>query len=318
MPVKSFIAFDKLTAEEMNNLLSTKITRNFIYNSSFDVYQRGSVTTSAGYTLDRWYTSASSGSNTVTQDASVLAPDARYSAKVTAGGTATIALRQALETADVYHLADKTVTLSAYIASSGPTTNLNMVLEYSTTVDNAVNGTWVAIDTATSQALSTTMTLISASYLVPATAKSLRVTFITASTFSATQSFYVGNVQLEQGNFVSPFTRMGRTYADELQLCQRYYQRIVTSINLPWAFGHAQSSTEVRVAIPMPIGMRTDPTLTVSSNPTVANGTFSAFVSTTLAQSSNYAWIRITTTGSTSASPAAIYGSGTYELSAEL
>lgn len=318
MAVKSFVAFEKLTADEMNNLLSTKTTRNYAYNSGFDVYQRGSVTTSGGYTLDRWYASTSASNATVTQDSTVIAPNARYSAKITANGTATMAIRQALETADVYLLAGKTVTLSAYIASSGPTSNLNMVLEYSTSVDNSITGTWTAIDTATSQALSTTMTLISATYSVPDTAKSLRITFITASSFSSTQAFYVGNVQLEQGNFVSPFNRMGKTYSDELQLCQRYYQRIVTSVNLPWAFGHAQTSTEVRVGIPLPITMRTDPTLTVSANPTVANGTFSAFVSTTLTQSTNLAWIRITVTGATAGSPAAIYGNGTYELSAEL
>jgi hypothetical protein len=215
MAVKSFVAFDKLTADELNALLSTKATRNYVYNGAMDIYQRGSVTATAGYTLDRWYGVSSSGSFTITQDTTTFLANGRYSAKITAGATSTMNFQQALETNDVYHLAGKTVTLSAYIASSGPTSNLNMVLEYSTTVDNAVTGSWTTIATATSQALTTSLTLIQATYDVPATAESLRINFVNASTFTSGQSYFVTNVQLEQGNFVSPFNRMGKTVGDE-------------------------------------------------------------------------------------------------------
>lgn len=323
MPVKSFVAFDKLSADELNNFLSTKTTRNYVYNGGFDVYQRGSITTAAGYTLDRWYAITSASNATVTQDSTVVPVNGRYSAKLTANGTATLSLVQPLETADVYHLANRVVTLSGYVASSGPTSNVQMVLQYSTSVDNAVGGTWTNIDTATSQALTTSMSLIQATYTVPSTAKSLRISFATASTFSATQALYIGNVQLELGNFVSPFNRMGKSYADELQLCQRYYFRIEPSILSPIGYGFAQSTTEVRIGIPLPCLMRVAPTLTSSANPTIQGtnaGTFSAYVSTTLTQTGSMAFIRITTTGSTTGAAAILQNasSAVYELSAEL
>jgi hypothetical protein len=324
MAVKSFVAFDKLTADEMNALLSTKTTRNYVYNGAMDIYQRGSVSSTAAYTLDRWYGVASSGSFTITQDTTtVLSPNGRYSAKITAGATSTMNFQQALETADVYHLAGKTVTLSAYIASSGPTSNLNMVLEYSTTVDNAVTGTWTTIATATSQALTTSLTLIQASYDVPITAKSLRINFYNASTFTSGQSYFVTNVQLEQGNFVSPFNRMGKTVADELQLCQKYFVRIAPTNLSPIAYGWAFSTTEVRVGFSLSIPMRIAPTLTSSANPTLQGtgaGTFSSYVSTSLTQAGSMAYLRITTTGSTAGAVAILQNatSATYDLSAEL
>jgi hypothetical protein len=324
MPVKSFVAFEKLTADEMNSLLATKPTRNYVYNSGFDVAQRGtSISLTTGYTLDRWHFLGSA-SATVSQSTTLLAPNARYSMRVGTNATSQIMyITQAFETADVYNLAGKTVTLSAYIGSSGPTSNFEIGLQYSTSVDNPEDGTWAYAGFPNDVPLTTSMSLTSITVSIPSTAKSLRIVMNNVSNFTSGQYYYIGNVQLEESNFVSPWTRMGATYADELQMCQRYYVRLAPSVLTAIAYGYAFSTTEVRVSIPLSIPMRIDAAWTASIAPLVrgsGSGTYSSMASSTATIAGNTATLRITTTGSTQNNTVILQsaGSGVYELDAEL
>ena len=69
-------------------------------------------------------------------------------------------------------------------------------------------------------------------------------------------TFYITGVQLEVGSVATPFER--RPYGAELQLCQRYFQKIDGMI------GSAGTSTQVYVSLNYPIEMRANPTLSVS------------------------------------------------------
>jgi hypothetical protein len=72
-----------------------------------------------------------------------------------------------------------------------------------------------------------------------------------------------------------PFQRAGRNYAEELQLCQRYYQRLeTTSGTYPVGTGYVVSTTSVRGYIPTAVTMRDLPMINlISGNPTVySNG----------------------------------------------
>jgi hypothetical protein len=176
-----------------------------------------------------------------------------------AGASAQMYFHQTLETADIYHLADQVVTLSAYVASSGPTSDVVMGLEYSTSVDNAATGSWTSITTA-QQAFTSSMAQISLTAVVPSTAKSLRVIFYNNTAFASGQSFYVGNVQLERGSYVSAWNRMGKTLADELALCQRYYFRIFpAATNKRFTTGQVTTTASATFNINFPVTMRTSP-----------------------------------------------------------
>jgi hypothetical protein len=295
MPVKQFVAFDKLLAGEMNSLLLTKSTHNYIYNSSFEIAQRGtsvSLTTTGAYTLDRWYCTNSVTAATVTQETTIVPTASRYALKMAAGGTTIMSAAQYLETADVISLAGSVVSLSAQVVSSGPTSNITMTLQYSTTTDAGTGATWVTVDTAT-QALTTSFALISLeAESIPSTARSLRVTFANVTAFTTGQSWSIGNVQLEQGSFVSPYDRMADSIADELAICQRYFVRLpIGTLATTAAFiGRATSTSAVEVVIPLPTQMRlnTSGVVTMTSTtivPSVGTITSNPTVFTTLAAS---------------------------------
>jgi hypothetical protein len=325
MAVKSFVAYSKLTADEMNSLLLTKSTHNYIYNSSFEIAQRGtsvSLTTTGAYTLDRWYCTNSVTAATITQDTTLVPSGSRYSLKLTAGGTTVMAAYQYLETADVISLAGSNVSLSAQIASSSPTTNMTMALDYSTTVDAVTGATWVNIGTV-NQALTTSFALISlVGQSVPSTAKSLRISFANATAFTSTQAWYLGNVQLEQANFVSPYDRMADSIADELAICQRYFVRLpigTQAISASYV-GRASTTSTGEVVVPLPTQMRlnTSGTITFATTPSVFGSGSYTGSPTTFTTLANGARIVFTLAGATANAVFGFYTTGNIDFSAEL
>jgi hypothetical protein len=66
-------------------------------------------------------------------------------------------------------------------------------------------------------------------------------------------TWYITGVQLEQGTSATPFER--RLYGQELANCQRYYQ------NVKGALGVAGSSTLINWTAPLPVQMRTSPSI---------------------------------------------------------
>ena len=72
-------------------------------------------------------------------------------------------------------------------------------------------------------------------------------------------TWYVTGVQLEAGTTATPFEY--RQYGTELQLCQRYYWKT------PYYVIHYRGvgTTQIQTTMPMPVGMRTAPTVTVTT-----------------------------------------------------
>ena len=120
------------------------------------------------------------------------------------------------------------------------------------------------------------------------------------STNSAT--FYLTGVQFEKGSTATSFDY--RPYGTELQLCQRYYAQMnsVGGYNSVFGAGYCDTSTAVRIYTPLPVQMRSTPTVTASAGNTfyvgsTAGTTCSAFT----AQSATVNGIsnQFTTTGQT-------------------
>jgi len=237
--------------------------KNCIINGGMDIFQRTTSTGFNAYALDRWYI-GSSGGVTTTQSTAKTTPNSQYMMLMTASTTQQIFAYQVIETKNAIYYAGKTVTLSAYAAGLTTTTNLIMVLQYSTSVDVGMGGSWTDITVASGNAnltLSSTVTRWSATYSVPSDAKSLRVLFVNnAANITVGQGIYLGDVQLEVGSVATAFSRAGGTLQGELAACQRYYFRQTGAENFStFGLGSAVTTLQAKIFCPFPVTMRTKP-----------------------------------------------------------
>lgn len=262
---------DSSTSTGLRYQATNAAGKNCIINGGMDIFQRTSFSTNNAYALDRWYINAST-NTTVTQSTAKTTPNSQYMMLLTATGTQQIFAYQAVETKNAIYYAGKTVTLSAYAAGLTTTTNLIMVLSYSTSVDNSVTGTWTDITVASGNAnltLSSTVTRWSATYDVPSTAKSLRVLFVNnAANITVGQGIYLGDVQLEVGSVATAFSRAGGNIQGELAACQRYYTRLTGGQAYSMygiGFGRASGVT-ADILVNLPVTMRVIPTVLEYAN----------------------------------------------------
>ena len=246
--------------------------KNVIINGDFDIWQRGtSSTTNGNYnSADRWWNYVNAGTNTWSRESTIVPTGSLYSMKSTQSvATATNwQMNQAIETLNAIQYAGKTVNLSAQFCASASTT-VSINLSYSTSTDVAPAGSWTGITSSggTSSATSATtasFTQLSAQYAIPSTAKSLLVIVASTSVASGT-SVYVGKVQLELGSVATAFTKTGGTIQGELAACQRYYYLAVSGNTLPIASAFSNSASLMRSVVPFPVPMRVNPSLVAAS-----------------------------------------------------
>ena len=76
--------------------------------------------------------------------------------------------------------------------------------------------------------------------------------------------FYLTGVQLEKGRNSTDFEH--RPYAEELALCQRYYQKSDTQQPGPWFYDARLGSSYYRTTVFLPTEMRDAPTVTWTAN----------------------------------------------------
>jgi hypothetical protein len=257
--------------------------QNGLYNSSMQVWQRGtSFTSTLSYTADRYYKGTAS-ANTVTRQATndtTNLPNIQYCLRSqrNSGSTSTTALEiwQGLETLDSIKYAGKTVTFSFYARAganfsatgmgfnifSGTGTDQNLL---STGYTNQVN-----VAGSNTGTLPTTWTRYSVTGTVGTTATELSVYFnyTPTGTAGANDYFEITGLQLEVGSVATPYTSMTGTIQGELAACQRYYFRNNSgSTNFSWfAWGIGQGSSQALFSIPCPVTMRTTPTVVEFAN----------------------------------------------------
>jgi hypothetical protein len=291
---------DVFSASDINdtngtlNLLGQSVTtsagKNAIINGGMDIWQRGTTSTSTGYvTADRWSMYSSAVTTTNSRESTIVPAGLTYSLKFAqATNTATIIAQQAIETANAIAYAGKNVTLSAYVAASASTT-LVIDVEYSTSVDVAVGGSWTATTLVSGTASATvattaSFTRISGVYSIPSTAKSLKVRVYSLSLTAGT-SCYISGVQMELGSTATTFSRAGGTIQGELAACQRYYAKSYDIATAP-ATATQTGSIAIETAdyngshwlyIRFPVAMRVAPTITLYSPTTGTAGQWRIF-----------------------------------------
>ena len=272
--------------------------RNRIINGAMTISQRNgtsSVTPTDGqYTLDRWVVETSQASKfTVQQDAGAVTPPTGFvdylgitvgaSANVTVGSGDYFALEQRIEGFNIADLGWGTanaqpVTVSFWVRSSltgtfggalgnGGTrsypftytiSSANTWEQKSVTIAGDTTGTWntgngwgigVFLSIGMGSTRLNTANAWAAGNFLSATGSTNLI-----STNSAT--FYITGVQLEEGTAASPFEN--RLFTTELQLCQRYYNRVDFNT---FASGFSDTTTGFRCTFAYPVQMRSAPTL---------------------------------------------------------
>ena len=246
--------------------------KNFIINGGFDIWQRGTTSTAAGYqTADRWWFNASA-STTQQQSTSTVPPGSQYSFQMTVGGSAaSINPRQVVETKNTLPLAGQTVTFSGLVQASA-SVGMTFTLYYSTVVDdNVSSGAWAGVSGTggTGTAVSGSWTKITGTFSIPSTAKSLLIYVAnTSGTVASGVSVYLGQLQLEIAPQATPFSRAGGSIGGELALCQRYYyQTSANASNTAIGSGWSTSSTGFTFNWQLPVPLRVAPS-SVGSNST--------------------------------------------------
>jgi hypothetical protein len=250
---------------------------NPVLNSAFQIWQRGTTSTTANSyaTADRWYQYRGAATASWSQVTTGLPTGFQYAMKVqrTAGQTSTdgIAINQVLETVNSIPFAGKTVTLSFYAkagANYSPTSSALAVRGYTGTgTDQAAGtfGTWTgyAEPISGSATLTTTWTRFTFTGTFASTATQFGMVFYLfgTGTAGADDSFQMTGVQLDVGSVALPFRTYASTIQGELAACQRYYFRNGgLSAYMALGGGTAESTTLVDIQVATPTTMRTLPT----------------------------------------------------------
>jgi hypothetical protein len=259
--------------------------KNFIINGGFDFWQRGiSISSLSGspqtYTADRWwYSNTPNITGTVsrqpTGDTTNL-PSIQYCARVqrTAGNTGVNPLYfcQEIETVNSIPLAGKTVTISFYARKgtnySQNNSQLLFQLRSGTGVDqNCYSGFTNSTNIIQNQAslLTTVWQRFSYSIPVPSTSTQLGAFFYygASGTAGVSDYFEITGIQLEVGSVATEFSRAGGDIQGELAKCQRYYHKAVSeSLYGSIGTGKAYSSNILNINVPLPVKMRSIPSVT--------------------------------------------------------
>ena len=222
---------------------------NLLINGDFRVNQRGltiyeSQTNANIYSLDHWQI----GTNAIGVTVATKSGEAtNYGGGIILSCTSDVPfsyniLRQYIEDYEIFQ--GKTLTLSCYVSNLSGSLNLRIF------------GT----NLIKSQALQSGLNIMSVT--IPSDITRL---YFAISCLGVESSATIEWIKLETGSTATPFSP--RPYAEELALCQRYYQKFSPSNNYSLiALGYVYEPTILIYGVTLPVVMRTVPTLQRSGN----------------------------------------------------
>lgn len=269
--------FDQV-AEEINTGANSPaglggVDRQAIVNGNFDIWQRGASIASSptsAYSADRWNTFRSSFSAglVTTQQDGTGAPGSQFCARVQRQGgnnsTDDVTIGQAFESADSIKFRGQTLTLSFYARLGANFSSIGAKLNTFIISGTGINQGIAAGFTSSTNVGSGSVTL-TASWQrftintgeVPSNSTQLGITFnyTPVGTAGADDFFEITQVQVNAGEAALSF--QSRSVADELDLCQRFYQTGLQN-RLTGTF---YTATSVAVGGPLLKTMRVNPTL---------------------------------------------------------
>ena len=248
------------TPQEAFDLLGAG-RRNLIINGDFKISQRGDYTTSAvtaghdTYWLDRWMSLKDGTTSTVQRVTRTINGVSKYAARIecTVAGSGIIGFVQRVELANIP--VGEILTASCWVRTNHPSVGFRT---------NSFGG--VGGDVGSKFISDGGWRKVSWTFNSTGTV-SLDPDILIVAYNNAAVSIAVGNyieiadVQLEVGKVATPFEY--RSYGQELALCQRYCAKFGGgSGNDAFGSGFAHG-TNFYVFVPLPVSMRSTPTLTL-------------------------------------------------------
>lgn len=253
--------------------------KNYIINGNFDIWQRATSQTSSGYgSADRWAmysagTTKTTSRQTFTAGQIEVPNNPKYfvrHANVSSAGAGNYAImRQYVES--VRSLSGGNATISFWAKADSPKNiALSLTQHFGTGGSPNVEFTLgkFALTTSWEKSYATVAIPSIAGKTIGTLGDCLQVDFwmdagsnynsATASLGQQSGTFDISQVQLEEGDNATEFER--RTYADELQLCQRYCLAIADGGTRPLN-GHCIDTATCYSAIAHTVSMRTTPVL---------------------------------------------------------
>ena len=205
--------------------------RNRIINGAFDVWQRGTSFSAAGFTADRWLiqTDGSGATRAITQQTftpgnAITGHESiyhlRYNQSVAGTGATFNILDQRIE--DVRTLAGQTITVSFWAKAAANTTIDSSIQQSfgsggSSEVAGLSSGTFTVTTSWQRFTYTGTLASISGKTVGANSYAAFRINFPRNATFTVD----IWGVQVERGSIATPFEQ--RPIGAEIALCQRYF-----------------------------------------------------------------------------------------------
>lgn len=235
--------------------------KNRLYNSAFDLWQRGTTVTVANgastYLADRWYVRNTLGTNgviTYSQVAGVLA-GSKYGASVqiTTAPTAAQAngteLYQTLENIDSIDLMGRSLSFGVNIRALGNVTQVGISFAYATTEAKVTTffGAEQIVNVNSSTFVQGTLSAQNSGTL-PTNAGVIGVCIrivgvSTGNLYAVNNGFVVEQAQVVTGAVLPSFSRAVPSIAEELDKCLRYYEKTYNTAVNPGTASDAGSIT---------------------------------------------------------------------------
>lgn len=231
-----------------------RLDKNYIINGNFDFWQRNYNFIGGGavYTADRMFCTYGSGSAQYFRSTDVPDSLSTYSLQVTNTTGTVPQLNHRIESVFAKDLASKTVTVKFKVKATDSTgTPIKLMLSTPTTVDNFASAhVYENIITAVASPAAGTWYTYSVTVALPAsTAKGMEVkiyrdsngTPVTTTTFFSQLQVILGE------NDSTNYIYAGRNQVEELQLCQRYFEKS-SDVGTPADAGIAGGSVTITAA----------------------------------------------------------------------
>jgi hypothetical protein len=203
----------------------TTSNRNVVINGGFDVWQRGTTSTTTGntYLADRWIRAIPTG-GTQSQETDVPSVQYRYSWKQIATATnAYMQSGQQIEFQNCKQFQNQATTISFWakaINSNAGSTALVVRTRTIAGVDGSCIFAGTNVDT--SVTLTTSWVRYTVTRTMPATFGAASIELVLGSHLSG-DGFFVTGLQWELGSVATPFEF--EDFGDTLRKCMRYYQK---------------------------------------------------------------------------------------------
>lgn len=231
------------------------MSRQAVINGNFDVWQRGTSFTTAAYGADRWYFDISN--TTASRQSSGAPVGSQYYNRMTMTASGYGNYYQPLESDVVKKLNGKNVTFTVKLRKNASfLSDVTIIIQKNATADTLTGGAWTTISSNVASTAniptgtaSTDWYTISVTATIPndGTANGIRI-FIQQTTAQSAGTYYeVSQVQVNAGDTALPF--QPRSFGEELELCQRYYERWNLGNGERFGFGLVASATSAFCSI---------------------------------------------------------------------